>query len=234
MLSDKRDRALIALVAVDALLKACARLFLRGEPPLSLVGRAIGLGYVENDSGFGYDQSRLLGLAGVATDDAFVVCSLLVFLLLALAIHLWHKVELKPWIKTLAVLALYAVAASAALALAEYLQLSLGRGLRSAARAAGPLAVAIVLYAETRAPYYRFCSLLLLAGNIGNCASLLAPPHLVIDYFGMYRPEADVYVYANAADAYLVAATALIALIPVGLAARALSSLYKSRNASEV
>jgi lipoprotein signal peptidase len=57
-------------------------------------------------------------------------------------------------------------------------------------------------------------SLLFLAGTLGNALSLLLPPFVVVDYFGIYRPSIGAYVYANVADAYLIAAMVMIALIP--------------------
>lgn len=218
-----RATALAALVLVDAALKAAARAFLRGKDLSPPAASPLRLGYVENSSGFGFDQTRLFESYGVATDDGFIVCTLAVFLALALLIHLWHRVGARPWIKTLAAAALYLGAALLALSLNESIRLSLPPFARGLLRALGPLAVAIVLYAEVEKPYYSFLSLVFLAGTIGNCLSMILPPFAVIDYFGIYRPSIGAYVYANAADAYLVFASALIALIPIYLIVAALA-----------
>jgi hypothetical protein len=212
-----RTGALAALVLVDIALKTAARAFIRGGDLSSPVGSPIRLGYVENSSGFGYDQSRLLARYGISIGDAFVVCSLAVFLLLALVIHLWHRIGWRPWIKTLAAAAFYAATAMAAFSAYESMHLSLSPYARGFLRALGPLAVAIVLYLEVVKPYYRVLSLVFLAGTIGNCASMIFPPFVVIDYFGIYRSPIGAYVYANAADAYLIVASAMIALIPIYL-----------------
>jgi hypothetical protein len=215
-----RQRALASLVLLDIGLKACARAFLRAhETPLPAAG-PFRLAYVENSSGFGYDQARLLSRYGIATDDAFVACTLALFLLLALAIHLWHRVGWRPWIKALAAAAFYLAAAALALAVHDSIRLSLSPWLRSLFRVLGPLAIALVLYIEVEGPYFSIMSLLLLAGTLGNAFSLLLPPFAVIDYFGVYRPAIGAYVYANAADAYLIAAAAIIALIPIYLVLR--------------
>jgi hypothetical protein len=215
-----RHRALASLVVVDIALKACARAFLRGRDVHLPASGPFHLGYVENASGFGFDQTRLLARYGVAIDDAFVVCTLAVFLALALTIHLWHRVGGRPWLRTLAGMAVYFAAAAVMLTLHESMRLSLSPYLRGLFRALGPLTVALVLYAEVERPYYAFLSLLFMAGTIGNCLSLVLPPFVVIDYFGIYRPSIGAYVYANAADAYLIAAMALIALIPFYLMIR--------------
>jgi hypothetical protein len=225
--SRARNGALAALVLMDVALKAGARAFFRGKDISAAAGAPLRLGYVENASGFGFDQSRLLERYGVPIDDAFVVCSLGVFLALAALIHLWHLLSLRPWIKTLAAVLVYVVLAMAALSLRETMRLSLPSYARGALRALGPLAVAIVLYVEVERPYYATMSLAFLAGTIGNCASMLFPPFVVIDYFGMYRPSIGGYVYANAADAYLVVASAMVALVPIYLA---VSGLSKRRN----
>lgn len=215
-----RQRALAALVLLDIGLKACARAFLRArESPLPAAG-PFRLAYVENPSGFGYDQARLLARYGIATDDAFVACSLALFLLLALAIHLWHRVGWRPWIRTLAAAAFYVAAAALMLSVHDSMRLSLSPWLRSLFRVLGPLAIAFVLYIEVEGPYYSLLSLLFMAGTLGNAFSLLLPPFAVIDYFGVYRPAIGAYVYANAADAYLIAAMALIVLTPFYLILR--------------
>jgi hypothetical protein len=214
-----RQGALASLVLADIALKACARAFLRGRG-YRLSAGPLRLGYVENSSGFGFDQTRLLARYGVAIDDAFVACCLVVFLLLALTIHFWHRVDRRLWVKTLAAAAIYLGAASLMLAAHDAMRLSLSPWLRGLFRATGPLAVALVLYVEVERPYYSMLSLLFLAGTLGNSLSLLLPPFVVIDYFGVYRPAIGDYVYANAADAYLIAAMAMIALIPIYLATR--------------
>jgi len=212
-----RRRALASLVLLDIGLKACARAFLRArESTLPAVG-PFRLAYVENSSGFGYDQARLLSRYGIATDDAFVACTLALFLLLAMAIHLWHRVGWRPWIRTLAAAALYL-----GLAVHDSIRISLSPWTRSLFRVLGPLAIALVLYIEVEGPYFSVISLLLMAGTLGNAFSLLLPPFAVIDYFGVFRSAIGAYVYANAADAYLIAAMALIALIPVYLVLRRL------------
>jgi hypothetical protein len=217
-----RQRGLAALILVDILLKACARAFLRGrEGGVAALG-GIRLGYVENSSGFGYDQTRILARYGLAIDDAFVVCTLAVFLALALAIHLWHRFSIRPWIKTLAAAAFYCALAAVALSVQDSLRIALSPYLRGLLRSIGPLTVALVLYAEVEEPYYPLLSLFFLAGTIGNCFSLLLPPFAVIDYFGIYRKAAGTFVYANAADGYLVVALCMIALIPAYLAVRRL------------
>jgi lipoprotein signal peptidase len=213
----KRDRALAALVLIDASLKIGAWVFFRHRASLSSAAGPIRLGYVENSSGFGYDQTRLLGRYGVATNDAFVACTLAVFLIFALVIFLWHKVEAGAWIKTAAAAAVYFAAAMVALSLHDSMSLSLSPFLRGILRALGPLAVALVLYSTVSKPYYAALSLLFLAGTLGNCASIALPPFAVIDYFGLYRPSIHTYVYANAADAYLLAAMLMIAFIPLYL-----------------
>jgi hypothetical protein len=217
-----RQRAFASLVLLDIALKAAARMFLRSRvaSPPSL--GPFRLGYVENSSGFGFDQTRLLARYGVAVNDAFVVATLVVFLALALLVHLWHRLPWKPWIKTLTVGAVYIAVALGALAALDSMSLSLSPYVRGLCRALGPLAIAFVLYVEAQKPYYAFLSLLFMAGTLGNCLSLLLPPFVVIDYFGMYRASARVYVYANIADAYLLAAMILIALIPAYLAMRRL------------
>jgi lipoprotein signal peptidase len=217
-----RHRALAALVLLDLVLKAAARAFLRGRPGLFAAAGPFRTGYVENATGFGFDQERLLSRYGVATDDAFVLCSLGAFLALALIIHLWHRVAWKPWLKTAAAAALYLVAAYAALSAMEEVRVVLPPYVRGLCRALGPLSIAFVLYVEVERPYYAFISLLFMAGTLGNCLSLLLPPFLVVDYFGIYRPSIGGYVYANLADAYLVAAMILIVLIPAYLAIRRL------------
>ena len=217
-----RHRAFASLVLLDIAAKASARVFLRGRgDPLPTLG-PLRLGYVENASGFGFDQARLLERYGVATNDAFVAVTLLVFLALAFLIHLWHRLGWKPWKKTLAAAVVYFALAIAALAVLDSMRLSLPPYFRGLFRALGPLSIAFVLYVEVVRPYYSLLSLLFMAGTLGNCLSLLLPPFVVIDYLGIYRASAGVYVYANLADAYLLAAVALIALIPVNLALRRL------------
>jgi hypothetical protein len=215
-----RQRWLAFLVLLDIGLKACARAFLRARGGALPASGPLRLGYVENSSGFGFDQARLLARYGVAIDDAFVVCTLAVFLCLALAMHLWHRVGWRPWIKTLAAMALYLAAAALALSVHGSMRVSLSPYARSLFRALGPLAVALVLYVEVERPYYALLSLLFMAGTLGNAFSLLLPPFVVVDYLGLYRSSIGAYVYANAADAYLLAALALIALIPAYLAIR--------------
>lgn len=195
---------LVLLVLIDAALKIAARLFLRGvDGGIALFG-PFHLGYVENSSGFGFDQTRLLASYGVGIGDGFVVCSLAVLLLLAAVVHLWHRLRVRPLIKTLAALVLYFVASYLALALCEDLRVSLSPYLRGLLRAIGPLSVALVLFADVKKPYFSDLATLFLAGTIGNCASILFPPFLVVDYFGIYRASIGDYVYANAADAFLV------------------------------
>jgi|GEM_PF-4459334 len=220
--SPARQRALACLVLLDIAAKALARGFLRGREHLPGPRGFVGLGYVENASGFGFDQSRLLSRYGVAVDDSFVLCSLAVFAALAVIIHLWHRLPWKPWRRTLAAAALYLAAAALALVVLDSVKVSLAPGLRNLLRAAGPLAIAFTLYVEVERPYYSLLSLLLMAGTLGNCLSLLVPPFAVIDYFGIFRPSIGGYVYANLADAYLVAATAMIVLIPAHMAIRRL------------
>ena len=215
-----RQRALTCLVLLDIVLKGLARAALRGSPAPSPAGGLISLGYIENASGFGFDQSRLLSRCGVAVDDAFVLCSLAVFLALALIIHLWHRVGWKPWLRTMAAAALYLCLALVALAALDSLHVVLPSYIRILCRALGPLAVAFVLYIEVERPYYSFLSLLFMAGTLGNCLSMLLPPFVVIDYFGIYRPSIGGYVYANLADAYLCAAMVLVVLVPVYLLLR--------------
>ncbi|MGA2545295.1 MAG: hypothetical protein ABSF43_02010 [Rectinemataceae bacterium] len=210
----KRDMTLLVLVTIDAFLKAFAWFFLRRLGPSPTGSSLIRLGYVENGSGFGFDQTRLLGLNGVATDDAFVVCTLVVFLLLALVIFLWHRIEARAWVKTAVAVAVYFAAAAVALSLHDTMNLFLSPYFRGILRALGPMAVALVLYGTVVKPYSAAMSLLLLAGTVGNCASLILPPFSVIDYFGIYRPSIHTYIYANAADAYLFSAMLLIALFP--------------------
>jgi lipoprotein signal peptidase len=209
-------------VLIDIALKASARALLRGKADFSVAGGAVRLGYVENASGFGFDQSRLLARYGVSADDSFVVSSLFVYLALALIVHLWHRLGWKPWLKTAAAAAAYFGIAFAALCVLEGLRIELPPYLRGMCRALGPLAIAFVLFVEVERPYYALLSLLYMAGTLGNCLSLLLPPFLVIDYFGIYRPSIGGYVYANLADAYLVAAMALVVLIPAYLAIRRL------------
>jgi lipoprotein signal peptidase len=210
----KRDATLLGLATIDASLKAVAWVFLRHLSQPSTGSSLIRLGYVENGSGFGFDQTRLLGRYGVATDDAFVVCTLAVFLVLALVTFLWHRIEARAWIKTAAAVVVYFAAAVVALSLHDAMNLSLSPYFRGILRALGPMAVALVLYGTVATPYSAAMSLLLLAGTVGNCASLILPPFAVIDYFGIYRPSIHAYIYANAADAYLFAAMLLIALFP--------------------
>lgn len=228
----KRDAALISLILVDACLKACAWAFARKIPIRASYSGSIRLGYVENASGFGYDQSRLLGRYGVATDDAFVACTLVVFLLIALAILLWRRIEGRWWVKAAVAAAAYIGAASLALSVHESMSLALSPYLRGLLRAFGPLAVAIAVYRIAARPYFQAVSLLFLAGTVGNCVSVVVPPFAVIDYFGIYRPAIGTYVYANAADAYLGAAVLLIVLVPAYLAARAARNSSRRRASS--
>ncbi len=228
----KRERALIALVLVDATLKAGAWAFLRSRSD-PVHGGPIRLGYVENFSGFGFDQSRILSRYGIVMDDAFVACTLAVFLVLAMAIVLWHRMAVRPWIKTIAVVAVYCLAAAVALGLHDSMRLSLSQYLRGVLRALGPFAIGFTLYLTVTMPYYKALSLFLLAGTIGNCASILAPPFAVIDYFGIYRPAIGTYVYSNAADAYLLVAMLMIVLVPAYLLVRSRASAKSaSRRAS--
>ncbi len=236
-----RHAALVALVLIDAFLKVGARAFLwrRSSPVIGgALGSALGegpirLGYVENGSGFGFDQTRLLAHYGIATSDAFVACILAAFLVLALAILLWHRFGARPWIKTAAVAVLYLAAAAAALSLHDSISLSLSPYLRGLLRALGPLAVALALYCTVSRRYYALLSLLFLAGTIANCASLLLPPFTVIDYFGMYRPSIHTYVYANAADAYLMVSGAMFILLPAYFVVRWATRSAKRRANSE-
>ncbi len=215
-----RRRATAALVLLDLALKALAWAFLRPRADYRPARGALSLGYVENSSGFGFDQARLLARYGLAIDDAFVACSLVAMLTLAAAIHLWHRLGWRPWLKTLAAAACYLAAAAAVLAAHGSMRLSLPPYLRSLFRVLGPLAVAGVLYAEVERPYYAVLASLFLAGTVGNALSLLLPPFAVIDYLGLYRASIGSYVYANAADAYLVGAMAMMALTPIYLVIR--------------
>jgi hypothetical protein len=217
-----RHRAFASLVLLDIAAKASSRVFLRGRGDHLAALGPLRLGYVENASGFGFDQARLLERYGVATNDAFVVVTLVVFLALAFLIHLWHRLGWKPWKKTLTVAVVYFAIAIAALAILDSLRLSLPSYFRGLFRALGPLSIAFVLYVEVAGPYYTFLSLLFMAGTLGNCLSLLLPPFVVIDYLGLYRASIGGYVYANLADAYLFAAMVLVALIPVNLVIRRL------------
>jgi hypothetical protein len=212
-----RHRALAALVLTDFCLKLAARAFLRGKAGGIWLFGPIGLGYVENSSGFGFDQTRILATYGLNIDDAFVVCSLAVFLLLAVIVRLWSRIKLRTWAKVLGAALIYAASAYLALAICESIHISLSPYLRGLLRSLGPLAVALALYAELRRPYFSALATLFFAGTIGNCASLLLPPFVVIDYFGMYRASIDGYVYANAADAFLVIAMLGLALSPIYL-----------------
>jgi lipoprotein signal peptidase len=175
---------------------------------------------VENASGFGFDQTRLLAHYGIPTDDAFVACSLIAFLILAAVILAWRKIEVRIWIKTAAAVLIYFAAATAAVSLRGSISLSLSPYLRGMLRALGPLAVAGALYSTVTRPYFAAMSLLFLAGTVGNCISLLLPPFAVIDFFGLYRTSIHGYVYANAADAYLLIAVLMILLVPVYLPVR--------------
>jgi hypothetical protein len=215
-----RQRSLALLVLLDIGLKACARAFLRARGGALPPSGPLRLGYVENASGFGFDQARLLARYGVAIDDAFVVCTLAIFLSLAFAIHLWHRVGWRPWIKTSAAAMAYLAVAALMLSIHGSMRVSLAPYVRSLCRILGPLAIALVLYVEVERPYYLILSLLFMAGNLGNALSLLLPPFVVIDYLGSYRASIGAYVYANAADAYLLSAMAMIALIPIYLAIR--------------
>jgi hypothetical protein len=228
----KRDVALISLILVDACLKACAWAFARRIPLRASYSGPIRLGYVENASGFGYDQSRLLGRYGIATDDAFVACTLVVLLLVALAIILWPRIEGRWWLKSAVAVAAYVGAATLALSVHESMSLTLSPYLRGILRALGPLAVAVAVYRIAARPYFEAISLLFLAGTAGNCASVVVPPFAVIDYFGIYRPAIRTYVYANIADAYLGVAMLLMLLVPVYLAARAARNSSRRRASS--
>ena len=228
----KRDSVLFALIGADLAIKACAWAFLRRRDSASPGTSFLRFGYVENRSGFGFDQTRLLAQYGISTNDSFVVCSLAAFLVLALAIALWHRIEARAWIKTLAVAAIYLAVATAALYLHDSISLSLSPYLRGALRAAGPLAVAIALYAAVSRRYYAVASTLFLAGTAGNCASLVLPPFAVIDYLGLYRPSIRAHVYANAADLYLVAALSLFVLVPAYLILRSARSSARRRASS--
>jgi len=210
---------LAALVLIDFALKIAARVFLRGGSDSIALFGPFRLGYVENSSGFGFDQTRLLANYGVDINDAFVVCSLAVLLLLALVIHLWHKLRIRPWIKTLSAILLYVAAACLALALCENLRISLSPYLRGLFRALGPLSVALALFVDVKKPYFATMTRLFMAGTIGNCASILLPPFVVVDYFGIYRASIGDYVYANAADAFLVLAMLGFILSPLYLMA---------------
>jgi hypothetical protein len=217
-----RHRALASLVLLDIVLKAASRAFLRGRGDHLPALGPIRLGYVENSSGFGYDQAQLLGHYGVALNDAFVVVTLVVFLAFAFLVHLWHHLDWKPWKKTLTMAVAYIAIAMLALVALDSMRLSLQPYFRGLFRALGPLSIAFVLYVEVVRPYYSLLSLLFMAGTLGNCLSLLLPPFIVIDFMGVYRSSIRAYVYANLADAYLLAAVILIALIPVYLAIRRL------------
>lgn len=228
----KRHVALIALVLADAALKAGARAFLRYRSSIDAGAGPIRLGYVENKSGFGFDQARLLAHYGIATSDSFVACILVAFLVLALAIVLWHRLAVQPWIKTAAAAALYVAAAAAALSLRNSISLSFSPYLRGLVRALGPLAVAVALYGTVSRRYYALLSLLFLAGTIGNCVSLILPPFTVVDYFGIYRPSIHSYIYANAADGYLLASGAMLLLLPAYLIVRWATRSAKRRASS--
>jgi lipoprotein signal peptidase len=210
---------LAALVLIDFALKIAARLFLRGGSEAIAPFGPFRLGYVENSSGFGFDQTRLLSSYGVGISDAFVVCSLAVLLLLAIVVHLWHKLRIRLWVKALSAIVLYLAAAYLALALCESLHISLSPYQRSLFRALGPLAVAFVLFVDVKKPYFATMATLFMAGTIGNCASILLPPFVVVDYFGVYRASIGDYVYANAADAFLVLAMLGFLLSPLYLLA---------------
>jgi hypothetical protein len=227
-----RPRALVALVAADFALKAAAHLFLRPLPDSLRLFGPFRLGYVENSSGFGFDQTRLLASYGVDIDDAFVLCGLAALLILAAVLHFWHLLRIKAWIKTLAAIALYFAAAYLSLELCASLRVSLSPYLRSLARAAGPLAVALALYADVRRPYFSGLATLFMAGTIGNCASILLPPFAVIDYFGIYRATIRGYVYANAADAFLVLAILGLILSPLYLAAERIARTKRVERAA--
>lgn len=213
-----RIRALAALVAADFGLKMAARAFLRGSrgscPPLG----PFRLGYVENSSGFGFDQTRLLASSGFAIDDSFVACSLAVLLLLAAAIALWRRIRLRAWVKALATAALYFASAYFALSICSSLRLELSPYARGLLRALGPLAVAVALYVNVRRTYFSALATLFMAGTIGNCGSMLLPPFAVIDYFGAYRSSIGGYVYANAADLFLALSALGLLLSPLWLA----------------
>ena len=209
-----RKAALAALVSTDIALKFCAWLFLRARAPSLPAAGCLRLGYVQNGTGFGFDQARLLARYGLATDDAFVLCTLAVFLVFALVIYLWHRIKGRAWLKTVVAAVIYFAAATLALSLHDSLIVSLSPYLRGVLRSLGPLAVALVLFLCVVKPYYATAATLFLAGTVGNCGSLLLPPFAVIDYFGMYRTSIQGFVYGNAADAYLLAAAILIALIP--------------------
>jgi hypothetical protein len=227
-----RDRALVVLVAIDAALKAGAWGFLRDREPASTRVGPIRLAYAENDSGFGYYQTRLLNRSGIAVDDSFVVRTLAVFLLLAGIVLVWRRIRVRPWIKAVAAAAVYLAATTLVLSAECPKGLSLPPYLRGALRALGPLAVALALYAVAAKPYFKAASAIFLAGTIGNCASLLLPPFAVIDFLGIYRPAIRGYVYANAADAYLAAAAAMTALFPAYLLARSAARSARRRASS--
>jgi hypothetical protein len=233
MASGRKNLALIALVLLDGGLKACAWAFLRPSGVgFSRTPSPLRLGYVENSSGFGFDQSRLLSRYGIEASDAFIACTLAVFLALALLIFLWHRVEARAWIKTLAAIAIYLAVATVSISLYDSMSVSLSPCLRISLRALGPLVVAIALYSCVSRPYYGAMALLLLAGTIGNCASLALPPFAVIDYLGVYRRSIGAYVYANAADAYLLAAMIMMTLMPAYWIARWATSSARRRASS--
>ena len=231
VLMKKRHVALGSLVFLDAALKALAWVFLRHRDSAPPGAGSIRIGYVENASGFGFDQTRLLAHYGIPTDDAFVACSLIAFLILAAVILAWRKIGVRTWIKTAAAVLIYFAAATAAISLRGSIGLSLSPYLRGMLRALGPLAVAIALYSTVSRPYSAAMSLFFLAGTVGNCLSLILPPFAVIDYFGLYRTSIHGYVYANAADAYLLFAVLMILLVPVYLPVRsAIRSLRRRAN----
>ena len=221
MAARRRDAALIALVGADAALKACAWAFLRARPLPGAYAGPFRLGYVENSTGFGFDQSRLLARYGVTTDDGFIVCTLSVFLLLSVFVLLWKKISSPAWLKACLAVVVYFALAAAALSFHDAVRISLSPYSRSLLRALGPCAVAASLYLVASRPYYVALTAVFLAGTIGNCASLLLPPFAVIDYLGIYRPSLGFYVYADAADLYLAAALAALAARPFVLFVRA-------------
>lgn len=208
------------MVAIDAVLKACAWDFLKGRGPVGLASWPIRLGYVENGTGFGFDQSRLLARCGVVADDGFIVCTLAVFLALAFLIFRWNRIRAPAWIKILLAVVAYFIVGSIALAFHDAVRLTLLPYLRGLLRVLGPLAVALALYGVTTKPYNAAMSAVLLAGTIGNCASLLLPPFAAIDFFGIYRPSLGFFIYANTADAYLAAALAMLVARPIMLLVR--------------
>jgi lipoprotein signal peptidase len=232
MAAGKDIRALVVLVLFDGGLKAWAWAGLRHRPLAPGATAPMRLGYVENGTGFGFDQARLLERYGIEAGDSFIACSLAALLALALLILLWHRIEARPWIKTAVAAAAYAAVAALSLRLCDSMSLSFPPYLRGLLRCLGPLAVALALFSCVRLPYYRALALLLLSGTIGNSASLLLPPFAVIDFLGVYRPSAGTYVYANAADAYLVAAAAMILLVPAYLAVRRARSSSRNRASS--